>query len=470
MATITITHSREDGTLISDSVKGDGVWEIVKNHGFRSFRSIGALGIPRSRDKEADTWRINNAKRALEAAGHTVNVEIDEEKRRTFAEAEADRVERAEGRAERYEGYADNAASSSNARRAKADAISRRFEFGQPILVGHHSEGKARRDAARIDTNMRKSFEDADRAGHFQHRADAAAAYEEHRNDPYRTLRRLEKLRAELRVIERRNGGPAADDDQPTDRDGRIMRDLREEIAHWEEVVAQAEADGVKIWGPNDFAPGDFVRTLSSWYQVARVNPKTLSIAWNLRLAPKQVMSLEDATFDDGRVGTFTVDYTKVRSRCPEKAMAAFLADGKVPGTRSAGEASAAAPAEDIRRAQAEAKKARPKTPKKRSDPKIPKRVQVECELSASEATLTWLNGNSQPHPGHKPETITAPEGEKYHRATWSRNLMKQVDELLAERGYALAGDWKPRQGWATVAAIVPAPAKSDEPVQEELS
>ncbi|QKW06961.1 DUF3560 domain-containing protein [Streptomyces sp. NA04227] len=468
MATITITHSRLEGTLITDSVRGDGVWEVVKNHGFRPFPSIGALGIPRSRDNEADTWRIKNATRALEAAGHTVNVEIDEGTRRTFAEAEADRVERAEGRTERYEGYADNAASSSNARRARADDISRRFEFGQPILVGHHSEGKARRDAARIDTNMRKSFEDADRASHWQHRADAAAAYEQHRNDPYRTLRRLENLRAGLRVIERRNGG-AADDEQPTDRDGRIMRDLREEITHWEEVVAKAEANGVKIWRPDDFAPGDFVRTTSSWYQVARVNPKSLSIAWNLRLAPKQVMSLEDATFDGGRVGTFTVDYTNVRARCPEKAMAAFLADGKVPGTKSAGEASAQAPAEDIRRAQVEAKKARPKTPKKRSDPKIPKRVQIECELSASEATLTWLNGNSQPHPGHKPETITAPEGEKYHRATWSRNLMKQVDELLADRGYERTGKWKHRRGRGEVAAIVPAPAKG-EPKQEEMS
>ncbi|MBA0053462.1 DUF3560 domain-containing protein [Streptomyces sp. AJS327] len=469
MADITITHSRLEGTLIDGSVKGDGVWDVVRHHGFRSSRNVG-LYVPHSRDKEADLWRINRAKLALEADGHSVTVEIDEETRRTFAEAEADRVERAEERVERFEGYADNAARSSNARRARADDISRRFEFGQPILVGHHSEGKARRDAARIDTNMRKSFEDADRAGHFQHRAGAAAAYEQHRNDPYRTLRRLEKLRAELRVIERRNGGPVADDVPPTDRDGRIMRDLREEIAHWEEVVAKAEADGVKIWRPEDFAPGDFVLSRRTWYQIARVNPKTLSIAWNLRLAPKQVMTLEDATFDDGRVGTFTVDYTNARARCPEKAMAAFLADGKVPGARSVGEASAQYPAEDVRREQAEAKKARPKAPKKRSDPKIPKRVLVECELGASEATLTWLNGNSQPHPDHKPETITAPEGEKYHRATWSRNLMKQVDELLAERGYERSGKWKPRRGWGEVTAIVPAPAKDGEPKQEELS
>ncbi|WP_433856691.1 DUF3560 domain-containing protein [Streptomyces kronopolitis] len=457
MATVTITHTPKDGTLLDGSRKGDGVFDVVRHHGFRSFRSLGMLGIPRSRNKDADTWRINRAKTALEEAGHTVTVEIDNDDERSFSEAEADRVERAGDRAERFEGYADNASRSSTARLDAAHQRSERFEFGQPILVGHHSEGRARRDAAYIDNNMRKGIADGERAGHWQDRAETAAKYEEFRNNPQRTLRRLEKLRADLRYHERQGNE-------------RQMRRLREEIEHWEAVVEKAKDDGVKLWGPDDFAPGDFAVVLGSWHQVARVNPKTLSIAWNLRLAPKQVMSLEDATFDGGRVGTFTVDYTKVRARCPEKAMAAFRAEGKVPGTRAAGEASAEAPAEDIRREQAEAKKVRPKPPKKRSDPKIPKRVQVECELSASEATLTWLTGNSQPHPAHTPETITAPEGEKYHRATWSRNLMKQVGELLAERGYALTGEWKPRRGWATVAAIEPAPAKDSEPKQEELS
>lgn len=469
MATITITHSRAEGTLIEGSVKGDGVWEVVRQHRFRPSRMVG-LYLPHSRDREADTWRINRAKAALEEAGHTVTVEIDEETRRTFAEAEADRVERAADRADRFSGYADNAARSSDARRKKADDISRRFEFGQPILVGHHSERRARRDQERIYDNMHRSFEDADRAGHFQNRADAAERYEEHRNNPYRTMRRLEKLRAELRAEQRRHGCADGTEHPVSDRHAREVRDLTEEIEYWEELIAKAEADGVKIWRPDDFAPGDFALLRGDWYQVARVNPKTLSIAWNLRLVPTPVMTLEDATDEDGRVGTHTADYSDVRARCPEEAMRDCLADGKVPGTRSARAASAAAPAEDIRRAQAEAKKARPKVKKKRSDPKIPKRLQVRCKVGDGEATLTWLNGNSQPHPDHEPETLTAPEGEKYRRATWSRNLRAQVDELLAERGYVRTGEFMPRQGGAGVVTIEPAPAKGGEPKQMELS
>ncbi|MFI9026335.1 DUF3560 domain-containing protein [Streptomyces sp. NPDC053560] len=462
MATVTITHSRLEGTLIEGSVKGDGVWEVVKTRGFRSSRSVG-LYVPRSRDREADMWRINGAKAALEADGHTVTVEIDEEARRTFAEAEDDRVQQAEDRAERYSGYADNAARSSDARHERANQIARRFEGGQPILVGHHSEGRARRDQERIHTNMRASIADGKRADHWQNRVGAAENYEKHRKDPYRTLRRLEKLRADLRAQLRVHGEPD-EVGSPSDRHGRLVRDLREEIAYWEDIVAKAEAAGVKIWRPDDFAPGDYALYHGSWFQVARVNPKTLSIAWNLRLHPKQVMTLEDAT-ENGETWTHTADYTNVRARCPEKAMHAFLADEKVPGTKAAREASAAAPAEEVRAAQAEAKK---KKPKQRTDPKIPKKIRVDCGWDATEATLTWLNGAGRPHPDHPAETIHAPEGAKFGEAANSRTLLSQVTAKVKERGLMYRGRWNggPR---SLVHAVVPDPeAEAKEPTTED--
>lgn len=463
MADITITHSRAEGTLLDGSVKGDGVYDIVREHGFRSFRSLGMLGLPRSRDREAQMWRINAAVSALRDAGHEVTVEINEEKRRSFAEAEAERAARAAGRAERFSGYAENAASSSDGRRKAAKRIADGIPFGQPILVGHHSEGRARRDAEAIDRNMRKAIADGERAGYWESRATAAENYEEHRNNPQRTLRRLERLRAELRQQERFHAGVAEEGCVPASRHARRIQDLREEIAYWEEVVEKAKGAGVKIWGPADFAPGDFVLYLGTWHEVARVNPKTLSVAWNLRLPRRPVLTLEDAT-SHGHFGTHSADYTQVRARCPGEAMRAFLADGKVPGLKSAREASAAAPAEVIRAAQAEAKAAKRK---KRSDPKVPKRVMVECGWDATEATLTWLTGRGQPHPAHGPVTITAPEGVQYTEAVWSRTLLDQVAELLAERGYAYRGSWSPQSSRKLVCAIEPVPA--EEPVQPEL-
>ncbi|MFJ6561937.1 ParB/RepB/Spo0J family partition protein [Streptomyces sp. NPDC091412] len=463
MAEITITHTRAEGTILTGSSKGDGIFEIVREYGFWFSRSIEGLFIKRSRDKAADTWRINRAAEALRAAGHTVTVEINERVRRSFSEAEADREERAEGRAECYGDRAGRAAASSDARRGVAENISRRFEFGQPILVGHHSERRARRDQERIHTNMRKSIEDGERSAYWADRARAAANYEAFRKDPYRTLRRLKKLRADLRQQER-YVTEAAEKGWDGERHEVNVLDLREEIQHWEAIVEKAKADGVKIWGPDDFAPGDYVRYLGSWYQVKRVNPTTLSVAWNLRLAPKQVMTLEDAT-DRGRVWTHPADYTEVRARCPEAAMDAFLAEGKVPGTKLADEASEAQSASAVREAQA----AKPKAAK-RSDPKVAKRVFVTCDLGGEVAELVWLNGNSRPHKDFTPELIKPPEGERFHRAVWSKSLQAEITRLLAKRGYVCGEeDWavsRDRSGF--VRDVVLAPAAPEPPQAEE--
>ncbi|WP_439082102.1 ParB/RepB/Spo0J family partition protein [Streptomyces sp. WL006] len=465
MADITITHTREEGTILTGSRKGDGVYEIVKDHNFRSSRHVTGLYIRGSRDKES-SWRINSAATALREAGHTVTIDIDDEEKRSFAEIEAERVQRAEEREERASDRADRAASSADARRAKADQIAERFWMGQPILVGHHSEGRARRDQERIHTNMRKSFEDSDRASYWGNRAEAAAHYEKHRNDPHRTLRRLKGLRADLRSLEREREAAAERGWTFSERRERRMRELTEEIVYWEALVEEAAANGVKIWGPDDFAPGDYVRYMNSYFQVARVNPATLSIAWNLRLAPKQVMTLEDAT-NDGRVWTHTADYTKVQWRCPEEAMNAFLADGKVPGKKSADEASAKTPAGKVREAQAAAKKA---APKERTDPKIPKRIKVEARWDATEATVTWLNGRGHPHKNFQPVTLTAAEGTKYTESVWSKQLGAQVAQLLADAGYMHAGTgWRGGPAKGLTGAIMPAPkVKPETPAIEE--
>lgn len=70
---------------------------------------------------------------------------------------------------------------------AKAEARSaRRFEsarkvadgipFGQPILVGHHSERHHRADLARIEGNMRKGCEESALAKHHESKADGLSA------------------------------------------------------------------------------------------------------------------------------------------------------------------------------------------------------------------------------------------------------------------------------------------------------
>lgn len=52
-------------------------------------------------------------------------------------------------------------------------AISDRIPMGQPILVGHHSERRHRRDLARIDGHMRRSVEASKEAARHDDRAKA---------------------------------------------------------------------------------------------------------------------------------------------------------------------------------------------------------------------------------------------------------------------------------------------------------
>lgn len=324
--TLTITHTRADGTLLEGSSRGDGVWEIVRTRGFRSFRSLGCLGIQQSRDKEAKHWYINQAAEALREAGWTVVIDIDESVRRSFAEAEADRTERAAARADRFTEYAGNAAERAGARREAAEHISRRFEFGQPILLGHHSQRRAERDHERMDNHMRASFKEQDKASYYAGRAQAAGSYATFRTDPPRTLRRIKKLEAELRGVERRlrgesSGGYTVALTPATT--ARLERDklaLEDELGMWRHVIEEAERAGFTVWGPQHFTKGDFALVRGRWMEVLRVNKKTLTVPGGPDIQP--VISLETHAYPGMRG---TVPYDEVRNRKSAEDMKAAL-------------------------------------------------------------------------------------------------------------------------------------------------
>lgn len=204
VADIVIRHTHEDGTTVEGSAKGDGVWEALRPLGW-TYRRTPGIFIRGSRYKGADRWKINRAAEAVRALGLSCAVVIEEGM--SFAEREAARVDAAEERAERSEDRAGRAAASSQSARDASDRIGERFWMGQPILVGHHSEGRARRDQERMHNAMRKSIAEGERAGYWASRAAAADAYERYRKNPGRTLRRIEKLEAERRGVLRERDG-----------------------------------------------------------------------------------------------------------------------------------------------------------------------------------------------------------------------------------------------------------------------
>lgn len=82
--------------------------------------------------------------------------------------------EKRQRRAERYRDLARKAESNSNGAYETASKIGSFIPMGQPILVGHHSEKRHRRDLAKIDFNMRKSVEARSKAAYYRDKAEAA--------------------------------------------------------------------------------------------------------------------------------------------------------------------------------------------------------------------------------------------------------------------------------------------------------
>lgn len=95
--------------------------------------------------------------------------------------------ERRARRAERLREWAAKRAAKGEAATASARQTADMIPLGQPILVGHHSEGRHRRDLERIDARFRKGYEHRQKAAEFESRAaniERAAAGSIYRDDP----------------------------------------------------------------------------------------------------------------------------------------------------------------------------------------------------------------------------------------------------------------------------------------------
>ncbi|EED9465065.1 DUF3560 domain-containing protein, partial [Salmonella enterica subsp. enterica] len=101
--------------------------------------------------------------------------------------------DRQEQRADRFSGYSEKRAGESEQTLAQVDALASVIPFGQPILVGHHSERRARRDAQRIENGMKRAVMLFERAEYWEDRAHASlrlAKYKERPDVRYRRIRK----------------------------------------------------------------------------------------------------------------------------------------------------------------------------------------------------------------------------------------------------------------------------------------
>ena len=112
---------------------------------YKQFKEMGFKWAPKQEIFIAPMWTPAREDFCLRIAG---SIEAEQ----------STMVDRAEAKVERLGNLAEKRGLESNSF-AAADRIAERFQGGQPILTGHHSESKARKDHKQMESNIRKSIE-----------------------------------------------------------------------------------------------------------------------------------------------------------------------------------------------------------------------------------------------------------------------------------------------------------------------
>lgn len=104
-------------------------------------------------------------------------------------------------RIERLQAGAQKAAGEANSLHNQARRMASVIPFGQPILVGHHSERRDRNYRAKIERKFRASFDASNKAEHYRLKAAAAASNTAISSDDPEAVT---KLREKIRTAEQR--------------------------------------------------------------------------------------------------------------------------------------------------------------------------------------------------------------------------------------------------------------------------
>jgi uncharacterized protein DUF3560 len=118
-------------------------------------------------------WLRSAAVTRARAEDLRLDVEIPEPRDTTYRE-------RREARADRLEGWAEKRATRAEAGWEQANTMADAIPFGQPILVGHHSEKRDRNYRARIAGKMDRALEDQRKAESMAGRAGNIRVQVEH--------------------------------------------------------------------------------------------------------------------------------------------------------------------------------------------------------------------------------------------------------------------------------------------------
>lgn len=188
-----------------------------------------------------------------------------------------------EARADKHRRYADNAQARADAAHAKVERIVDMIPLGQPILVGHHSERRARRDAERIGDGMRKAIDEANKAEYYRRRAESALKYAEYRERPdviYRRIHGPNGLAKQLRDwLRNLDAAEQRGDEHLAEHYHRWVEHLEAVIAFQTELYKQSGGIAVEKTDKPALEVGGAVKIRWGWEEIIKVNRKTVKTA-----------------------------------------------------------------------------------------------------------------------------------------------------------------------------------------------
>lgn len=106
--------------------------------------------------------------------------------------------ERQQNRLDRYEALADKATVKSTVLATRSNQMAECIPFGQPVLVGHHSEKRDRNFRSKIHSIMGKSVQEMKKAEYYQNKADSVGKGGISSDDP----NAIEKLKSKLEKLQ----------------------------------------------------------------------------------------------------------------------------------------------------------------------------------------------------------------------------------------------------------------------------
>lgn len=184
----TATYSPEDNKLRLSC------YARLSKEDYTRARAAGFIWAPKQELFVAPMWTPARENLLLEWCG-----EIGDEDKSL--------VERAEERADRFDDYSDKRRADADQAHKTVESICEHIPLGQPILVGHHSEKRARKDAERIENGMRRAVRMWEQADYWQQRAKGSIRHAKYKERPDVRARRIKGIEADKRKQERGKAG-----------------------------------------------------------------------------------------------------------------------------------------------------------------------------------------------------------------------------------------------------------------------